>query len=156
MAPHVIKMQNGVPRSYTQLRRSRCLVNAAIETRVGGILATKIGQNSRGAEGTGSDRHMTPDGRPLRLGHRPRSMHLDKLAPRPTFCEMPSSGTRASAEGVEQTAADGRADDRESFDEAGTDLTLIRSYLDLTPLERLRSLQNCVRALHKFRPLSGS
>jgi hypothetical protein len=81
--------------------------------------------------------------------------HLDKLAQRPTFTVMPSSRARLTPDGVEPTEADGRADDRESFDEAGIDLTLIRSYLDLTPLERLRSLQNCVRALQKFRPLSG-
>jgi len=37
-------------------------------------------------------------------------------------------------------------------DEAGVDLTLVREYLALTPIERLRSLQNAVRALQCFRP----
>lgn len=37
------------------------------------------------------------------------------------------------------------------FNESGVDLTLIREYLKLTPVERLRSLQNAVRALGKFR-----
>ena len=40
---------------------------------------------------------------------------------------------------------------RPSCDENGVDLTLIREYLKLTPLERLRSLQNAVRTLAKFR-----
>jgi hypothetical protein len=69
---------------------------------------------------------------------------------------MLPSGSQASPDGSEPTDANGRADDREAFDDAGIDLTLIRSYLDLTPMERLRSLQNCVRALQKFRPLSRS
>jgi hypothetical protein len=42
---------------------------------------------------------------------------------------------------------------RPAFDEAGVDLTLIRAYLALTPIERLRSLQNAVRAIRKFRPI---
>jgi hypothetical protein len=37
------------------------------------------------------------------------------------------------------------------IDEAGVDLTLIRMYLALTPIERLRSLQNFMRALEKFK-----
>lgn len=36
-------------------------------------------------------------------------------------------------------------------DEAGVDLTLIRAYLDRPPIERLRSLQNAVRVIARFR-----
>jgi hypothetical protein len=43
-----------------------------------------------------------------------------------------------------------------THDENGVDLTLIRAYLDLTPLERLRSLQNAVRAIQQFRPIAPS
>jgi hypothetical protein len=46
-------------------------------------------------------------------------------------------------------------DSRPSIDEAGVDLTLIRLYLALTPIERLRSLQNAVRAIEKFRPIKN-
>jgi hypothetical protein len=42
-----------------------------------------------------------------------------------------------------------------SFDEAGVDLGLIRAYLTLSPMERLRSLQNAVRAIQKFRPIKS-
>lgn len=41
---------------------------------------------------------------------------------------------------------------RPVVDEAGVDLTLIRAYLALTPIERLRALQNMMRAIGKFRP----
>lgn len=34
--------------------------------------------------------------------------------------------------------------------ENGVDLTLIRAYLDLSPMQRLRSLQNAVRAIQRF------
>jgi hypothetical protein len=44
-------------------------------------------------------------------------------------------------------------DARASFDEAGVDLGLIRVYLALSPMERLLSLQNAVRAIQKFRPI---
>jgi len=40
------------------------------------------------------------------------------------------------------------------LDDNGVDLTLIREYLRLTPLERLRSLQNAVLALGKFRQVA--
>jgi hypothetical protein len=40
-------------------------------------------------------------------------------------------------------------------DEAGVDLTVIRAYLALTPIERLRSLQNAVRAVQKFKRLAN-
>jgi hypothetical protein len=45
---------------------------------------------------------------------------------------------------------------RPTFDEGGVDLTLIREYLKLTPVERLRSLQNAVRAIGKFRRIAKS
>jgi hypothetical protein len=41
-----------------------------------------------------------------------------------------------------------------THDENGVDLTLIRAHLDLSPLERLRSLQNAVRAIQRFQPLA--
>jgi hypothetical protein len=40
-----------------------------------------------------------------------------------------------------------------THDSSGVDLSLIRVYLALTPIERLRSLQNAVRAIQKFRPI---
>ena len=43
-----------------------------------------------------------------------------------------------------------------THDENGVDLTLIRAYLDMTPRERLRSLQNAARALERFRPIEPS
>jgi hypothetical protein len=43
---------------------------------------------------------------------------------------------------------------RPSVDEAGVDLGLIRAYLALSPIERLRSLQNAVRAIQKFRKIN--
>lgn len=43
-----------------------------------------------------------------------------------------------------------------THDENGVDLTLIRVYLDMTPIERLRSLQNAVRAIERFRPIKSS
>jgi hypothetical protein len=43
-----------------------------------------------------------------------------------------------------------------THDENGVDLTLIRAYLDMTPIERLRSLQNAARALGRFRPIESS
>lgn len=38
-----------------------------------------------------------------------------------------------------------------THDENGVDLTLIRVYLGMTPIERVRSLQNAVRAIERFR-----
>lgn len=43
-----------------------------------------------------------------------------------------------------------------THDENGVDLTLIRAYLDLSPLQRLQSLQNAVRAIQRFRSLAPS
>jgi len=45
---------------------------------------------------------------------------------------------------------------RPLVDEAGVDLTLIRAYLALTPIERLRALQNMMRAIGRFRPMVRS
>jgi hypothetical protein len=42
-----------------------------------------------------------------------------------------------------------------THDENGVDLTLIRAYLDLSPTQRLQSLQNAVRAIQRFRSLVG-
>jgi hypothetical protein len=42
-----------------------------------------------------------------------------------------------------------------THDENGVDLTLIRVYLDMTPIERVRSLQNAVRAIGRFRPIKS-
>jgi hypothetical protein len=46
--------------------------------------------------------------------------------------------------------------DRPTHDENGVDLTLIRAYLDMTPIERLRSLQNAARAIGRFRSLESA
>lgn len=46
--------------------------------------------------------------------------------------------------------------DKPTHDKNGVDLTLIRVYLDMTPLERLRSLQNAARAIERFRPIISS
>jgi hypothetical protein len=46
--------------------------------------------------------------------------------------------------------------DEATHDENGVDLTLIRAYLDMTPIERLRSLQNAARAIEQFRPIKSS
>jgi hypothetical protein len=43
-----------------------------------------------------------------------------------------------------------------THDENGVDLTLIRAYLDMTPIERLRSLENAARAIGQFRPIAPS
>lgn len=43
-----------------------------------------------------------------------------------------------------------------THDKDGVDLTLIRAYLDLSPMQRLRSLQNAVRAIQRFRSLAPS
>lgn len=56
----------------------------------------------------------------------------------------------------ERTALASSGEARASFDEAGIDLGLIRAYLALTPIERLRSLQNAVRAIQKFRRMEAS
>jgi hypothetical protein len=48
-----------------------------------------------------------------------------------------------------------RPDAGASFDEAGVDVGVIRAYLALSPMERLRSLQNAVRAIQKFRPINS-
>ncbi len=53
----------------------------------------------------------------------------------------------------ETTERPSNAEPRATFDEAGVDLGLIRAYLALSPMERLRSLQNAVRAIQKFRPI---
>jgi hypothetical protein len=45
---------------------------------------------------------------------------------------------------------------QQTHDENGVDLTLIRAYLDLSPIQRLRSLQNAVRAIQRFRSLAPS
>lgn len=42
-----------------------------------------------------------------------------------------------------------------THDENGVDLTLIRAYLDMKPIERVRSLQNAVRAIERFRPVKS-
>jgi len=46
--------------------------------------------------------------------------------------------------------------DKPTHDENGVDLTLIRAYLDMTPVERLRSLENAARAIERFRPIKSS
>lgn len=51
----------------------------------------------------------------------------------------------------EGTAPASQGTARASFDDAGVDLGLIRAYLALSPLERLRSLQNAMGAIQKFR-----
>jgi len=43
--------------------------------------------------------------------------------------------------------------DEPTHDASGVDITLIRAYLDMAPIERLRSLQNAVRTLQRFRPI---
>jgi hypothetical protein len=48
------------------------------------------------------------------------------------------------------------AEAHRTHDENGVDLTLIRAYLDLTPIERLRSLQNAVRTIQRFRSVAAS
>jgi len=58
------------------------------------------------------------------------------------------------AEERSETSDDGGS--RSLVDEAGVDLTLIRAYLALTPIERLRALQNMMRAIGKFRPMVRS
>ena len=59
----------------------------------------------------------------------------------------------AKSPAVETQVEPVAVDPRDAVDDSGVDLTLIRAYLQLTPLERLRALQNNVRALQKFRPL---
>jgi hypothetical protein len=61
----------------------------------------------------------------------------------------------AESLGVETQSEPAPPQQNDAFDEAGVDLTLIRAYLSLTPLERLRALQNNVRALQKFRAPSA-
>jgi hypothetical protein len=43
-----------------------------------------------------------------------------------------------------------------THDSSGVDLSLIRVYLALTPIERLRSLQNSVRAIQKFKRVNDA
>jgi hypothetical protein len=53
-------------------------------------------------------------------------------------------------------AAPASPSDKPTHDENGVDLTLIRAYLDMTPIERLRSLQNAAWAIERFRPIKSS
>jgi len=55
-----------------------------------------------------------------------------------------------------QELAPASPSDKPTQDENGVDLTLIRAYLDMTPVERLRSLQNAARAIEPFRPIKSS
>jgi hypothetical protein len=48
------------------------------------------------------------------------------------------------------------AEPQRTHDENGVDLTLIRAYLDLSPIQRLQSLQNAVRAILRFRSQAPS
>ena len=57
---------------------------------------------------------------------------------------------------VPAMAALASSSDKPTHDENGVDLTLIRAYLDMTPIERLRSLQNAARAIERFRPIAAS
>lgn len=68
--------------------------------------------------------------------------------------ESPASVVYGSVRPMPKEPAEATDEDggtRPAVDEAGVDLTLIRAYLALTPIERLRSLQNAVRAIQKFR-----